>query len=331
MSDKQSRRYTIVLNNPVDKGYTHERIAETLHGLKSLVYYCMADEVGQTHHTHIYCAFSSGVRFSTMKARFPEAHIESAKGTSAQNRDYIQKSGKWQGDKKHGTSIAGTFEEWGDIPEEQQGRRTDLEDLYQMVKDGADNVTIMEAFPKAMMFLDKIERCRQELKAAKYSTEFRHLDVTYIFGPSNTGKSRSVLDQHGYNNVCRITDYSGRGTFEMYHGEDVLVLDEFRSQLKMYDMLNILDGYPLQLPCRYANRTACYTKVYLISNIPLEQQYPNVQAEEPATWKAFLRRIHHVVEFTAEGCNAVDTSEYVPVQEQIPQFVELPDDSDIPF
>lgn len=35
---------------------------------------------------------------------------------------------------------------------------------------------------------------------------------------------------------------------------------------------NILDGYPLELPCRYANKQACYTEVYLVSNLPLERR-----------------------------------------------------------
>ena len=92
-------------------------------------------------------------------------------------------------------------------------------------------------------------------------------------------------------------------------------------------MLNYLDGYPLMLPCRYANRQACYTKVYLISNVPLENQYRGVQMDEPLTWKAFLRRIHHVVEYTAEGCNA----EPVPVQEALPGFTEINEDEGLPF
>lgn len=46
---------------------------------------------------------------------------------------------------------------------------------------------------------------------------------------------------------------------------------------------------------------ACYETVYIISNIDLTEQYPNVQLNEPATWKAFLRRIHHVVEYQRTG------------------------------
>ena len=57
-------------------------------------------------------------------------------------------------------------------------------------------------------------------------------------------------------------------------------------------MLKFLDGYPLMLPCRYSNKVACFTKVFLVSNIPLSDQYPNVQVTEPETYRAFCRRIN---------------------------------------
>lgn len=324
-NDTQCRKWQITINNPIDKGFTHEKIARELQGLKSIVYYCMADESGQTHHTHIYCAFSSAVRFSTLKARFEGGHIEAARGSSTQNKDYISKTGKWESDRKHGTRIPGTFEEWGEIPVDQQGQRTDLADLYEMVKGGATDVEILEVHPKAMMYLDKIERVRQTLKAERYATEFRHLEVTYIWGPTGTGKTRGVMEEHGYDKVCRVTDYDH--PFERYNGEDIIVFDEFRSQLRISDMLNYLDGYPLMLPCRYANRQACYTKVYLISNVPIGQQYRNVQMDEPLTWEAFVRRIHRIVEYTSEGCNA----ETAPVQEALSGFTEIGGDEELPF
>lgn len=109
---------------------------------------------------------------------------------------------------------------------------------------------------------------------------------------------------------------------EQYNGKIAL--------LKITDMLNYLDGYPVTLPCRYTNRQACYNTVYLISNIPLEEQYKNVQIDEPATWKAFLRRIHHVVEYTAEGCNSVMSAEAEEPHQQT--FTELTDsDGELPF
>ena len=53
--DTQSRKWQITINNPLEKGFTHDRIKEILSSLK-LVYWCMADEIGEngTYHTHIY-------------------------------------------------------------------------------------------------------------------------------------------------------------------------------------------------------------------------------------------------------------------------------------
>lgn len=67
------------------------------------------------------------------------------------------------------------------------------------------------------------------------------------------------------------------------------------------DMLNYLDIYPLHLPARYNDRVACYTKVYLTSNLPLEKQYRAEQWDRPETWRAFLRRIHNVIEYLPDG------------------------------
>ncbi len=66
-------------------------------------------------------------------------------------------------------------------------------------------------------------------------------------------------------------------------------------------MLNYLDIYPLTLPARYTDRTACYTKVFITSNIPLEEQYRDIQRVQMETWRAFLRRITNVVEFLPDG------------------------------
>ncbi len=93
--DTQHRKYLLTLNQPLEKGYTHEKINEILqNNFKSIRYYCFAEEKGNKHHIHIYISFSSPVRFSQIKKYFKEAHIEQAFGTSKQNRDYIRKERK---------------------------------------------------------------------------------------------------------------------------------------------------------------------------------------------------------------------------------------------
>lgn len=312
MTDSRHRKYQLTINNP-GEAWTHEKIKTALENL-NLKYWCMADEVGlqeQTPHTHIYFVSSlSAIRFSTIKNLFPTAHIEPALATSVENRAYIQKSGKWAEGEKSETSIPGTFEEWGECPEEHPGERTDLAILYEYIKDGLSNFEIMERNPDYMLNLEKIERARQAVREQEYREIFRQLETTYIWGPTGTGKTRGVMEQNGYSGVYRVTDYTH--PFDSYAGEEVLLLDEYGSNFKIRDLLNYLDGYPLTLPARYSNRVACYTKVYIISNLCLSRQYPEVQYESPTTYAALLRRIQRVRRYTGPGeYEEYSTAEYM--------------------
>lgn len=300
--DIQSRKWQVTINNPADKGLTHELIRAKIKEIKSVKYCCMADEIGletQTPHTHIFI-YCSRMRFSTLKRVLPEGHIERVHGTAEENRAYIRKDGKWAEDPKADTSIEGTFEEWGEVPEEPgAGYRTDIAEIYRQIDEGMTNAEIMARNPEAAQYINKMDKIRQDILEARYREEFRELEVTYIFGPTATGKTRFVMEKYGYGNVFRVTDYTH--PFDRYAQEPVMCLDEFRTSLPIGAMLEYLEGYPLNLPAWYAQRAACYETVYIISNIDIKEQYLNVQATEPETWKAFLRRIKRVLEYRAGG------------------------------
>jgi len=288
-----SRKYQLTINNPKEHGFTHDKIKELLGLFPGIVYWCMCDEIGQegTPHTHVYLVSKNAVMFQTIHTRFYGAHIEPALGSNKENREYIRKEGKWADDKKKETNLADTFEESGEMPPERQSAGNVSEEIYSMIKDGASNVEIMEAFPAAMTKLDRIEQARQALKTEQYKNTLRNIEVTYIWGDSGAGKTRSVLDKYGYDKVYRVTNYDH--PFDGYKCEDILVFEEFRSSLRIEEMLHYLDRYPFRLPCRYADKEACYTKVYIITNIPLEEQYQSIQQYYPETWTAFLRRIQY--------------------------------------
>lgn len=299
MSDTQSRKWQITINNPTEKGLTHEALKTILAGMKSVIYWCMADEIGEngTYHTHLYLQGRGGINFSTIKKRFDGGHFEVAKGTAAQNRDYVSKSGKWEADKKHETCVDGTFEEWGEMPVERQGSRNDLADVYSMVKQGFSNYEIIEQIPDMMFQINNLEVVRQMVREEQFRNVWRNLMVTYVWGDTGTGKTRGIMEKYGYDKVYRVTDYSH--PFDGYMGEEVILFEEFRSSLQLGDMLKYLDGYPVVLPCRYANKQACFTQVYICSNIPLAKQYTNIQLDNSEDYNAFLRRIHYVMHYVA--------------------------------
>ena len=110
----QARKWLMVINNPGEAGLDHAAITEIVLKFHP-TYFCMADEIATTgtYHTHIFFCTRSPVRFSTIKKRFPTAHIERAYGTPRENKEYISKTGVWADTDKVETSVPGTFVEWG--------------------------------------------------------------------------------------------------------------------------------------------------------------------------------------------------------------------------
>lgn len=301
---QQSRKWTLVINHPIEAGLDHAEIAGILQKFIP-TYYCMADEISATgtYHTHVFLYSTSPIRFSTLKNRFPIAHIEKAYGSAKENREYIRKDGKWAETEKAETCVVGTFEEWGELPSEKEEKTPQMFRLVQNIRAGLSTTEIIDDSPGLAFRVREIDLLRQTLTAEKYAVENRRLEVTYLYGASGAGKTRSIYDRHEAKSICRITNYrSARGiSFDSYNGQDVLVFEEFSGQIPIEDMLNYLDIYPLYLPARYNDRVACYTKVYITSNLPLEKQYRTEQWDRPETWRAFLRRIHTVIEYRKDG------------------------------
>ena len=156
--DTQRNAYQLTINNPLDYGYSHNKIKKLLlNKFTTLQYFCLADEIGEegTYHTHIYLHCRSRVRFSTIKKVFPEAHIERAQGNPQSNRDYIQKSGKWKDTDKAETRVEGSFDEWGTMPV-QKGKIPEMEELFKMIDAGMSNAEILRENNDYILNIDKL-------------------------------------------------------------------------------------------------------------------------------------------------------------------------------
>lgn len=301
MADKQARKYQLTENHKEHNGLSHNQIKEICFTkFKSFRYGALVDEIGtnQTHHTHIFLCFDSPVRFSSIKKWFQTSHIETCKGSIEQNLDYLRKSGKWSCTSKSETTIEGTFEEFGDRPPENKGKRSDLEELYHMIVDEElSNAEIIRINQDYILEIDKLDKIRTIHLQEKFKGKRRlDLEVIYIYGSTGSGKSRDILDEFGDENVYRVTDYLH--PFDHYSCESVLVFEEFRSSLPLKDMLNYLDIYPLTLQARYNNKYACYNKVFICTNWKLEKQYSDFQHSDAESWSAFLRRIHKIKKYS---------------------------------
>lgn len=327
--DTQSRKYLLTINNPQEKGLTHDSLKATLSNMKSVIFWVMSDEIGgetSTYHTHIYFACKTPMRFSTVKNRFPEAHIDTAFGSSQENRDYVLKDGKHAKSEKGTTKVPDTQEEWGEIPDDTKASKNALNTaLYEMVMSGMSNFDILDKNPDYIPMLDKIDRLRLTVYQEKNKEDWRDIEVVYISGPTGLGKTRGIMEGFGYSNVFRVTDYDH--PFDTYGIEEVILFEEFASSIRIQSMLNYLDGYPCKLPARYSDRQACYTKAFITSNLPLEKQYPNIQKDEPTIWEALLRRIDKVRVYTDENTY----KEWDNVNDYLHGFHPVSQDDKVPF
>lgn len=296
----QARKYLITINNPSSCGFTRNKILGEL-GKLSLDYFCLADEIAGTgtEHTHIFIYSHAPIRFATIKKRFPVAHIDKAYGSVLQNKEYVSKTGKWEETEKSETAVENTFYEYGEIPSESKEKAPIMAQLIEDIRAGFTTAEIIKNNPKFAFKVKDIDTLRETILSEKYMIEARkEIKVHYYFGDTSTGKTKEIFNNHNPLDVCRITNYkSNNVNFDSYHGQPILVFEDFHSQINISTMLNYLDIYPIMLPARYNDRVACYHTVYIVTNIPLEKQYMEIQNSEPTTWEAFKRRISTITEF----------------------------------
>lgn len=299
----KSRKWLITINNPQDKNISFEKIKEIIKSkYQNIIYFCYCQEIGRETHTvhiHIFLYSKSPLSGNSLIKTFQGCHLDPANGTCEQNRAYIYKIGKWENTEKEDTRIEGMQFESGECPVEKPGRRSDLEELKNLLLEGKTNGEIYNINASYMRYASTLDRVRQDLIYTKYKNEPRFVEVEYVHGKTGTGKTRTIMEKYGYANVYRVTDYTH--PFDGYEGQDVIIFEEFRSSLKIQDMLNYLDIYPVVLPCRYNNKQACFHKIYICTNWTLDQQYESVQQEYKETWNAFLRRIHTIRDYEDDG------------------------------
>ena len=114
---------------------------------------------------------------------------------------------------------------------------------------------------------------------------------------ADAGKSTYIQRVLGYSplDYGKITDY-GSQRFDEYKNQNIILFDEYSGQYPITMINDILDGQPRELPARYANRTACFTKAFIISNYAPDELYrkERVNGKQPS-FEGLLRRINEII------------------------------------
>jgi len=206
----RSRGWCLTINNPTT--LDHDSIVEYA---STLAYAIVGAEFGEMEnvlHYQIYLYHKNPVAFSSMKKRFPRAHIEKAQGSPSQNKTYCAKEGN--------------FTEWGECPLGAVGKSVTLAEraarnaellsgrINDLVADGIVSVMSVPALKKARDILQTESLCPLNQTSCK---------GVWIHGAPSTGKSHWVREKYGSSLFIKQQNKWWDG----YNGEENVLLDDF--------------------------------------------------------------------------------------------------------
>lgn len=310
--------------------YDFSEIYNKLNLKYDTVLMCIHDKDQNNIHAHLCIQHKHQIEFTALKELMPYGDIERQRGTNQDVYEYLlhrdEKSkaeGKESYDDKDIVLNVDNLEKW---LKTKQGQGGQIVDCIDAINNGATYDELLAEYPVIVATKQSFIKEQFERKRYKdFGLRDRDIKVIYIYGEAGTGKTSSVIKEHGYANICSVDNY--RAPFDLYDGQDVLLFDEYRHNFEITYFLKLLDRYPLRLRARYGDKTACYTRVYIISNIPLSQQYPN---EDDMTKRALYRRISEIRHYTGMGkyINETIPSSRVPEDGEL---VKMDIDGNLPF
>ncbi len=100
------------------------------------------------------------------------------------------------------------------------------------------------------------------------------MDIQIYYGQTGVGKSFMANDEENAYNASWPT--GSRWWWPQYAGEHTVIMDEFRHQIKMDEMLRITDRYPMVIEYKGGNTQFRSKRLIITTNIEPRGWYPNV-------------------------------------------------------
>jgi len=243
----QSKNWIGTINNP-----THTEFDEFLkRPYAGYAVWQLERGASGTMHYQFYVEFSNKVRRNVLSSYFPHSFLEPRRGTQAEAIGYCT---------KEDTRVAGPWS-LGTASVSEQGSRKDLDSIAAAVLSGTSLKELAQENPGAVARYSKglgqLEQWQQQ--------RWRDVRCVFIAGPEGTGKSSFVFDHYGYDNVYALAS-SKPLWFNGYHGQRVLLIDEFAQDLDRKAFLRMLDGHPFLAEVKGGFVPARWTVVFIVAN-----------------------------------------------------------------
>lgn len=251
--------------------------------LDNIKYLICQEEIGESGTRHIqgYVEFKEGYTLRSIKDTLGSSriHIEPRRGTAKQASDYCQKK----------TFDGAQIWVVGEIS--QQGKRSDLTSIGDMITQGASSSEISEkywsSYARNYRVIDKMTSNRKRLFAALHTVD-RPI-VKIFWGPPGTGKSHQALMECVNEGLTPYPVVKGTGN-TWYDGIDVsfegrsfdaMIFNDFNGWDSYDNILRLTDIYSTQLQVK-GNQIVLppMKRIYFTSNKYPTEWWPNTDQKE---------------------------------------------------
>ena len=320
-SGPRTRHFFITVNNPLEKGWTHEKLIATAK-TNDLIYYVISDEVGLekgTPHTHFFICYKNPKSLEKKYKDFEGCDVEEKHdfSTFSQTRDYVLKQGKYAGSSKEDTRVDGTQEEWGCLPRDRKSRLTN-DQIEEKLEKGEDVNNILKDCGILKPQMEQgIRNYHMRLKD-KEVPMLKEQTVVLHLGECDNYLKKEI--KKGLDDFFVVRNY--RNPWDTYQGEKILFLDRYKGQFGYGDFLNIIDNLKVPIDARYQNKKSLWTEVHIITPWTLNEILIEMVAKDRENYfdiNEVLEKINTIVYHFKKGNHSKVLE--IPAREFIDTFI----------
>lgn len=305
-------------------------------GRKAAIAVCVSAQ--GLYHLHMAC-YGNTTTLKKVSDILFQSHVEPVMGKS-QLLPYLKKEGKYA-EKDEQVLYTKNLE----AIEENQGSRSDLDIIEEMLNNGSTPEEIFEASFRYRKY-EKMIKSDYLARRTKETPLIKKMWNEYHWGKAGTGKTYTYIKEMEAhpNDVYLCSDYANSGAsgggFDFYGNNPakIVVLDEFRGNIPYAQLLSILDVYSRnQQHCRYQNTFNLWTSVIICSIYPPEKVYSFMVDDTEKSVDSIqqlLRRLNVIVyhyinkegkfrEFKMPACDYINAEDMVKKSRE---FEKIADD-----
>lgn len=257
----RARAWCFTFNNYTDDDY--KRVCNM-----ECKYLVVGKEVGEkkTKHLQGYVEFENAKAMTAVKKLIGNSvHLETRRGTPVEASDYCKKDDK-------------DFFEKGEISK--QGERVDIQQLVDKMKAG--ELTLEQIMLEHSSMYARYRNAFIDVNnnIAQKCVRTEKTECVWYFGKSGCGKSHRAFEEAG--DATNVYDWDDdNGWWDNYHGQENVIIDEFRGQIPFNMLLKMCDKYRFSVKRRNVGLIPFTSKkIFITSVLRPEEVYKNMDAND---------------------------------------------------